>query len=94
MRAIPYYAVKSSPAAAISTKIFFGCEISSSHCGRYEDNSLLSTDKALFSFTDEILSALNNKMHVAGISCAFECVNLELLLSKLNFYGIRDIAGQ
>jgi hypothetical protein len=29
----------------------------------------LSTDKALFSFTEEILSALNNKMHVGGISC-------------------------
>jgi hypothetical protein len=28
----------------------------------------LSTDEALFNFTDEILSALNNKMHVGGIS--------------------------
>jgi hypothetical protein len=58
----------------------------------------LSTDKALFSFTEEILSALNNKMHVGGISCdltkVFDCVNHELLLSKLNFYGIRNIAGQ
>jgi hypothetical protein len=58
----------------------------------------LSTNKALFSFTDKILSALNNKMHVGGISCdltkAVDCVNHELLLSKLNFYGIQNIAGQ
>jgi hypothetical protein len=45
-----------------------------------------------FSFTDEILSALNNKIHVGGISCdvakAFYCVNHELLLSKLHFSGL------
>jgi hypothetical protein len=28
-----------------------------------------STDKALFKFTDEILSALNSKRHVDGMSC-------------------------
>jgi hypothetical protein len=58
----------------------------------------LSTDKALFNFAHEILSALNNKMHVGGISCdlakAFDCVNHELLLSKLHFHGIRNTAGR
>jgi hypothetical protein len=37
-------------------------------------------------------------MHVGGISCdlakAYECVNHELLLSKLHFYGIQNIASQ
>jgi hypothetical protein len=37
-------------------------------------------------------------MHVGGISCdlakAFYYVNNELLLSKLHFYGIQNIAGQ
>jgi hypothetical protein len=58
----------------------------------------LLTHKALFNFTDEILSSLNNKMHVGGISCdlvkTFDFVNHELLLSKLHFYGIRNMAGQ
>jgi hypothetical protein len=58
----------------------------------------LSTEKDLFSSKEEIFIALNNKMHIDGISCdlteAFDCVNYEVLLSKLNFYGIRNIAGQ
>jgi hypothetical protein len=42
------------------------------------DLEKISTDKALFNFTNEILIDLNNKMHVGGISCdlaeAFDCV--------------------
>jgi hypothetical protein len=47
----------------------------------------------VFSFTEEIFSALNNKMHVVQISCgftkAFDYVNHELLLSKLNFMDFK-----
>jgi hypothetical protein len=56
----------------------------------------LSTDKALYKFLDEILCALNDKMHVGGIFCdvATAFVNHDILLSKLNFYGIKGKAGQ
>jgi hypothetical protein len=41
-----------------------------------------SLDKALFSFTDEILCDVCNKMYVSWISCdiakAFDCVNYEI----------------
>jgi hypothetical protein len=51
---------------------------------KFRFRKTLSTDKALLNFTHEILSALNNKMHVGGISCdlakPFDLVNHELLL--------------
>jgi hypothetical protein len=55
-------------------------------------------DKAFFRFTEETLSALRIKCmlvkyHVS-LTKEFHCENHELLLSAVNWYGIRNIAGQ
>jgi hypothetical protein len=61
----------------------------------FRDNT--STDNAACTLLLEIITTLNNKQTVGGIFCdlskAFDCVDYEILLSKLEFYGIKWMFG-
>jgi hypothetical protein len=52
----------------------------------------LSTENASYHLINNILTALNNKLLVRGIFCdlhkAFDSVNYDILLFKMEFYGI------
>jgi len=54
-----------------------------------------STERASYKLTDDILNALKKRLIVGDIFCdvqkAFNCVNQNILLSKLEFYGITGI---
>ena len=51
----------------------------------------MSTDNAIYQLTNNILEALDSKQLVRGIFCdlskAFDCVDHETLLNKLEYYG-------
>jgi hypothetical protein len=52
----------------------------------------ICTENAAFRLTDSLFTSINQKMHVGGIFCGFakttDCINPEILLAELHFYGI------
>ena len=64
---------------------------------QYDFRSNSSPEKAPYKLLDDVLSALKNKLLVGGIFCdlekTFNCLNLDILLLKLEFCGITSKAN-
>ena len=57
-----------------------------------------STEIAIYTLVNNILSSFNNRIIVSGLFCdlqkASDCVNYDTLLSKMKFYGTTGVANR
>jgi hypothetical protein len=57
----------------------------------------ISTENKVFKLADSILKVVNQKMRVGRIFCdlakVYNCINHEIFLTKLHFYGIQGTAA-
>jgi cell division protein YceG involved in septum cleavage len=60
--------------------------------GKYVFRKGISTEDAACRLTDSVFKSTNQKMHDGKIFCdlaeAFNCMNHEIFLAKIHFYGI------
>jgi hypothetical protein len=65
---------------------------------QYGFRQKLSTEIAIHTLLNNILSSFNRRNLVGGLFCnlqkAFDCINHEILLAKIKFYGISGIANK
>ena len=56
----------------------------------------MSTENTSFKLTDSVFKSINQKLQVGGtfsdLGKSFYCINHEILLTKLHFYGIKVVS--
>ena len=65
---------------------------------QYGFREKLSTETAIYTLLNNVLSSFDRTNLVGGLFCdlqkAFDCINQEILLAKMKFYGISGIANK